>query len=315
MDTSSALVYDTAMLNLNDLSLFVRVVDREGFTAAARALNIPKSTLSKRVAHLERTLGVRLIERTSRTFVVTSIGKEFYRHAAAMLIEADAAENVVKSRLAIPSGTVRITASIPTARFSLAGILPDLARTHEKIRLVLHATDRFVDIVQEGFDIAIRSHFSALPDSDLVQRRIDSQPLFVVASPGYLADRGTPKQPRDIAKHDGILADLSGAPPSWTLHGPNGGTQSVQPAPRFFADETLCVLNAAEAGLGITCLPRSFCQPSIKNGSLVRILPEWDAGSLMTTLLMPERRGHLPSVRAVVEYLSERLADRHRDDR
>src|SRR3990170_2884020 len=155
------------MLNLNDLLVFVRVVDHGGFAAASRALGIPKSTLSQRLSALEKAIGVRLVQRTSRSFVVTEIGRDFHRHAAAMLIEAEAAEHVVKGRLAEPSGTVRITASLPIAQFRLAPLLPRLAASYPKIRIMLHVTDRFVDIVQEGFDIAIRHHFAPLPDTDL----------------------------------------------------------------------------------------------------------------------------------------------------
>ena len=143
------------MLNLNDLFFFARSVDHGSFAAAGRALNIPNSTLSKRVAELEGQLGIRLIERSSRTFVLTDIGREFYRHAAASLIEAEAAADLIKGRLAEPRGPVRITASVPRAQSALARILPELAMAYPKIAIVLHVTDRSVDIIQDGFDIAI----------------------------------------------------------------------------------------------------------------------------------------------------------------
>ena len=151
------------MLNLNDLFYFVQIVEHGGLAPAGRALGIPKSTLSKRLLELERDTGTRLIQRTSRSFAVTEIGQDLYRHAAAMMIEAEAAENVIKGRLAEPSGTVRITAAIPTAQNMLADLLPRLAHAYPKVRIVLHATDRFVDIVQEGFDIALRAHRLPLP--------------------------------------------------------------------------------------------------------------------------------------------------------
>ncbi|HEX8661058.1 MAG TPA: LysR family transcriptional regulator, partial [Brevundimonas sp.] len=131
-----------AVLNLNDLQAFVQVVDHGGFTAAGRALGVPKSTLSKRLSDLETAIGVRLVQRTSRSFAVTEIGRDFYRHAAAMLIEAEAAENVVKGRLAEPSGTVRITASLPIAQFRLASLLPRLAASFPKVRIMLDVSDR-----------------------------------------------------------------------------------------------------------------------------------------------------------------------------
>ncbi|MGO4622800.1 LysR substrate-binding domain-containing protein [Ensifer sp. 2TAB8] len=295
------------MRNLNDFIIFAHVVDHKGFAPAARVLNVPKSTLSKRVAELEKTLGVRLINRTSRRFTVTEIGEDFYRHAAAMLIEAEAAEAVVMGRLAEPSGTVRITASVPTAQMTLAGLLPQLALTYPKMRVALHATDRFVDLVQEGFDIAVRDHFAPLPDSGLVQRRVASQVIWLVAAPGYLARRGAPIEPGDLDDHDGLLTSLTSD--GWTLRNGDDAAISVKPEARFVADESQVLLEAALSGLGITALPRKLCGAEIDNGSLVRVLPGWQAGLVTTTLLMPHRRGQLPSVRAVVDFIAERLGE------
>lgn len=187
--------------NFNDLHMFVQAVDNGGFAAAARHLGVPKSTVSKRVAELEANLDIRLIHRTSRSFVLTDVGKDFYDHARAAVIEAEAAESVVQRRQAEPQGTVRITASVPVAQFHLADRLPVLARAYPKLDLQLHVTDRFVDLVREGFDIAIRSHFAPLPDSDLMQRRMTVEQITLVASPDYLVRRvplGAPRTSSDM---------------------------------------------------------------------------------------------------------------------
>lgn len=293
------------MRNLNDFIVFAHVVDHKGFAPAARALNVPKSTLSKRVAELEKTLGVRLINRTSRRFTVTEIGEDFYRHASAMLIEAEAAEAIVKGRLAEPSGTVRITASVPTAQMMLAELLPPLAQAYPKMRVMLHATDRFVDVVQEGFDIAVRDHFAPLPDSGMVQRRVANDAILLVAAPAYLENRGHPREPSDLSRHDGLLASLTSE--GWTMRNDAGVVVRVRPMPRFLADESNVLLEAAVSGLGITALPRKICRAAIEAGSLVRVLADWEAGSVTTTLLMPHRRGQLPSVRAVVDFIVTHL--------
>lgn len=289
------------MLNLNDLRLFARVVEHRGFAAAGRALGLPKSTLSKRVGELERRLGVRLIQRSSRGFAVTELGRELQQRAAAMLIEAEAAEALIEGRRAEPSGTVRLTASVPAAQFWLAESLPALALAHPKIRLVLHVTDRFVDLVQEGYDLALRSHFGPLPDSGLVQRRLGEQPIHLLAAPGYLARRGTPETPAALTAHDGLLTGP--AETAWRLRGPAGESATVTPRPRLVADETEVLLRAAAAGLGVTCLPAGLCRAALAAGSLVRLLPGWTAGSVTTSLLVPHRRGQLPSVRAVADFL------------
>ncbi len=295
------------LANLNDFMIFVHVVDHEGFAPTARALNVPKSTLSKRVAELEKDLGVRLINRTSRRFAVTETGEDFYRHAAAMLVEAEAAENVVKGRLAEPSGAVRITASVPTAQLSLAPLLPELALAYPKLRVMLHATDRFVDIVQEGFDLAVRDHFAPLPDSGLVQRRVGSEAIWFVAAPAYLAERGMSAHPGDLDNHDGLLTSLTSE--GWTATDASGAQALARPQARFVADESHVLREAALAGLGITALPHKLCTVEIARGSLVRVLPEWTAGRVTTTILMPHRRGQLPSVRATVDFIAARLGD------
>lgn len=296
------------MLNLNDLLLFVRVVDRGGFAAASRALGIPKSTLSQRLSALETSIGVRLVQRTSRSFVLTEIGRDFHRHATAMLIEAEAAEDVVKGRLAEPSGTVRITASLPIAQFRLAPLLPRLAASYPKVRIMLDVTDRFVDIVQEGFDIAIRNHFAPLPNTDLVQRRICFDPAWLIASADYIRERGMPARPEEVNGLDGLLA--SSTDTLWRLRNGDGTVAEVTPSPRYVANETITLLEAAKAGLGVACLAGSFCAPLITSGALVRILPNWTAGGVATTLLMPHRRGQLPSVRVIADQLIAELSQR-----
>jgi DNA-binding transcriptional LysR family regulator len=292
------------MLNLNDLHFFAQAVDSGGFTAAARRLGCPKSTVSKRVAVLEATLGVQLIHRTSRSFTLTEVGRDVYDHARAAMIEAEAAETVVHRRLAEPSGTVRITASVPTAQFQLADRLPILARQYPKLRLQLHVTDRFVDLVQDGFDIAIRSHFAPLPDSDLIQRRMRDEQITLVTAPSYIAQRGVPTIPEALSDHDGLMANMTTK--LWRLSDASGRTVEVAPRSQLHVDESVSLMKAAEAGLGIVCLPEVISAQAVRDGRLVRVLPAWTAGSVMTTILTPHKRGQLPAVRAVIDFLAQK---------
>lgn len=293
------------MLNLNDVFYFVQTIDHGGFAPAARKTGVPKSTLAKRVTALEAELGVRLIQRSSRRFTVTDLGKEFYRHGAAMLIEAEAAENVVKGRLAEPSGVVRITSSVPTAQHALAEPLLALASTYPKLQISLDATDRFVDVLQEGFDIAVRDHFAPLPDSGLVQRTLCKDPIYLLASPEYVAQRGAPQTPDELTSHDGIVTSLSTR--TWSLVSDAAEVALAAPLPRMAANESSILLSAAKSGYGITCLPRRLCEPALRAGELIRVLPAWTGGVVTTTLLMPHRRGQLPSVRAVADLLAEMI--------
>lgn len=291
-------------MNLNDLQFFVQAVENGSFAAAARRLGVPKSTVSKRVGELEAQLGARLIHRTSRSFSLTELGRDFFEHARASVIEAENAENIVRTRLGEPSGTVRLTTSVPTAQFTLAPHLDALSKRYPKLLLSLHVTDRFVDIVQDGFDIAIRSHQHPLPDSALVQRRMAVHDFFVVAAPSYLDRHGPPDRPENLSLHRAIVSGPTET--SWRLRGSRGETLDVPVSPVMAADEPFVLLKAAAAGIGITVLPTSVCRPAIEEGMLVRILPEWTAGQITTTILIPHRRGQLPSVRAVVDFLIER---------
>ncbi|GGE13119.1 LysR family transcriptional regulator [Rhizobium anhuiense] len=294
-----------ALFNLNDLHLFVQAVDSGSFTAAARHLGIPKSTVSKRVAELEGRLGVRLIQRTSRSFALTELGREFFQHAQASMIEAEMAEGIVRRHLAEPAGSVRLTASVPTAQFTLTEHLPALAARYPKLRLSVHVTDRFVDIVQEGFDIALRSHRGPLPDSALVQRKLASHPFLILASPDYISTHGQPHRPEELAEHATIMTSLTEN--QWRLYTDHGDEALVSLQSVMAADEPYVLMETAAAGLGITCLPTSVCRKALADGRLVRVLPEWTAGSIETTILMPHRRGQLPAVRAVVDFLAEQL--------
>ncbi|MBN8233352.1 LysR family transcriptional regulator [Corallococcus macrosporus] len=294
-------------MNLNDLHFFVQAVESGGFAAAARRLGIPKSTVSKRVAELEDALGARLIQRTSRSFTLTDVGRDFLDHARAAVLEAEAAENVVRRRQAEPAGVVRITTSVPTAQFRLADRLPLLALAHPKVHVELHATDRFVDLVQEGFDIAVRSHFAPLPASGLVQRRLGVDSTILVASPGYLSSRGRIRRPEDLSEHDGLLTSATAT--SWRLRGRTGETVTVTPRARMTADESQVLLQAVTAGLGVVCLPETFTRVHEEAGRLVRVLPGWTAGTVTTTILTPHRRGQLPAVRAVIDFLMEGAGD------
>jgi DNA-binding transcriptional LysR family regulator len=297
------------MLNLNDLVLFAAAVEHGGFAAASRRLGVPKSTVSKRVAALEEELGVRLIHRTSRSFTLTDTGRDFHEHARAALIETEAAENIVRRRVAEPSGKVRITCGVPTAQDYLAEHLPALARAYPRLHVQLDVSDRWVDLVQEGYDIGVRSHFAPLPDSGLIQRQALVETIIVVAAPAYLAQRGEPQRPQDLADHDALLTGLSGRM-TWTLEDAAGARIEVEPIARMTANEGRVLRAAAVAGLGATVLPQGMCRDELADGRLRRVLPQWSAGQVTTTLVMPHRRGQLPGVRATVEFLLDCLSRR-----
>lgn len=299
------------MFNLDDAYLFAQVVEHGGFTAAARATGQAKSTLSKRVGVLERQLGVRLLHRNSRKLSLSESGEDFYRHVSAMLVEAEAAEASISNRLAAPRGNVRLTASVITARHHLAPILPAIANRYPDVQIMLHATDRTVDIVQESFDIALRDHHDLLPSSELLQQRVGFEPDFLVAAPSYIARAGIPTNPESVQGHDGLLNGSIARPLPWRLirNGSDAG-QSVIPRMRAFSDDPETLVGMVHEGLGIAVLPRCICEPHLNRGTLIRILPDWIAGGATTTLLVPYRRGQLPAVKTVADALIRALRNR-----
>lgn len=292
----------TATIDLNDHYFFVRSVDHGGFSAAGRALNIPKSTLSRRVIALETRLEVRLIERNSRRFVLTDVGRDFYRHAQAMLIEAEAAEEAVAHRLAEPSGTVRLTCSINMAR-SLALPLTRFLAAHPKVNLIQMTTNRYVDLVEEGFDVGVRGHSRPLPDSELIQRRLSPTPWHAFAAPAHLDREGTPEQPQELAQHAAVALGTRGDEAAWHLYAKDGEEVVVPFAPRLRSDDLETLKIAAVAGLGLVSLPAYTAREEVSQGRLKRILPGWVTSHAYITLLTPSRRGRLPSVRALIDFL------------
>lgn len=291
--------------NLNDVYLFVVSVEHQGFSAAAKQLNLPKSTISKRVAILEKKLGLTLIHRSSRSFVLSEAGKLFYQHAKNAVDEFRYAEENLLIQQQEPSGVVRLSASVPIAQYLLSDCLPELAERYPKLLLQVEVTDRYVDVMSENFDIVIRSHFQPLPDSGLIQRVLKNDKIIAVAAPTYLMDTASINSPQDLVDHQGLWPELQMNP--WHFQNINGQKEIVRPNTRFVANESETLKGAAKRGLGITLLPETFCIHELSSGSLINVLPDWSAGSVTTSLLMLTRRGLLPSVNITAEFLVEKL--------
>ena len=291
------------MLDLNDFYYFVHVVDHGGITAASRSLSVPKSTISHRIQVLEASLGARLINRTSRRFSVTDVGLDFYKQAALMLEQAQVAESIVKQRLVEPSGLIRFTAAVASAQFVMGKVLPEFLDRFPKINVLQHITDQAVDIVAENFDLAIRAHSDALPDSNLVQRTLGSAPWRLFAGRQYIERYGMPALPADLANHRALFMMRGGLPPLWRLRSPAGDEHTIRVEPRLMSDDMVGLKQASKKGLGIVALPAYICREDVAAAELQMVFPEWSAGESTLTALMPFRHGLLPSVRVFVDFL------------
>ncbi|MFM0097574.1 LysR substrate-binding domain-containing protein [Paraburkholderia nemoris] len=291
------------MLDLNDFYYFVNVVDRGGMTAASRNLSVPKSTISYRIQQLEASLGVRLINRSSRQFSVTEAGMEFYKHAALMLEEAQAAEAIVKRRLVEPGGLIRVTTAAAIAEFATSRLLPEFLGKYPRINVIQHITDASVDLIAENFDLAIRAHSNSLPDSNLVQRTLGFAPWRLFAGQHYVKAFGTPDSPEQLARHDALFMMRAGVQPMWRLRRSDGVEHQVRLRPRVMTNDMVSLKAAAQMGLGIVALPAYICRDDVVSGKLQPVLPEWCAGESTLTALLPFRHGVLPSVRAYLDFL------------
>jgi DNA-binding transcriptional LysR family regulator len=295
-----------ALLDLNDFFYFVQVVDRGGFTAAGRTLNVPKSTLSHRMQELEARLGVRLLNRSSRHVGLTDAGQDFYSHAVLMLREAEMAETVIRSRLGEPSGIVKCTAAFATMQFAMSDIIASFLVQYPKVSIVAHASDRPIDLVSENYDVAVRAHSDPLPDSNLTQRILAPAPWYLFAAASYLDEKGAPKKPEDLKKHPSLFMMRTGVSPAWRLrHKTRTKEEYVLPlTPRVLSDDMMGLQRAAIAGLGIVALPSYVCRENVQAGRLRRVLPDWLAGDSTITALIPYRQGLLPSVRVFLDHLA-----------
>ena len=297
------------MRDLNDLALFAAVVSNGGFSAAARALGAPKSRISRRVAALEAQLGVRLIERSTRRFKVTDVGHDVYRHARAAVTEAEAIDDVVHRLTAEPQGLVRLSCPLDADRL-LGAALPAFLSAHPRLRLQVIVTNRRVDLIEEGIDVAIRVRQRLDSDADLQVKIVAQAGELLVASPAFVAAHGQPRAPGEIPGFATLSHTDRPGLDRWTLVNDQGEEATVAHEPRLSAGAFPILREAAIGGLGIAKLPEYSCREPIEDGRLVRILPDWAAPQGILHLVFTSRRGLLPGVRAVIDLAAKVLHPR-----
>jgi len=296
------LVNDAAMRDLNDLYYYVQVVDHGGFAPAGRALGMPKSRLSRRIALLEDRLGTRLIQRSTRRFAVTDIGQTYYAHCRAMLVEADAADEAIALTQAEPRGIVRMSCPVALLNARVADMVAAFMMAHPRVELHLEETNRRVDVVAEGIDIAIRVRPPPLEDSDLVMRVLADRKQCLVACPRLLAG-GIPRTPADLAGLPSMDLGLPQHEHVWNLLGPDGAQAAIRHRPRLVTRGMLALRAAAVAGVGVVQLPSMTVRSQIERGELVHVIPGWAPRPEIIHAVFASRRGQLPAVRALLDFL------------
>ena len=296
------------MQDLNDLWYFVQVVDNGGFSPASRVIGIPKSRLSRRIALLEESLETRLIQRSTRSFTVTEAGQIFYRHCRAMIIEAEAAQEAINTLRAEPRGLIRLTCPITLLHVHIGDMLARFMTLYPQVTVQLEETNRQVDVLNENVDLAVRVRPLPLEDSELVMRKLADRSMCLVASPELVARFSQPQSPADLQHWPSLALSKPQQVYRWCLFGPDNQEVTLHHKPRFVTTDMIALRAAALAGVGIVQLPMLMLNKQIADGSLVRLLPQWRTRREMIHVVFPSRRGQLPAVRALIDFLVESYA-------
>ncbi|WP_136254957.1 LysR substrate-binding domain-containing protein [Onishia niordana] len=295
------------MRDLNDLYYFVQVVDHGGFAPAGRALGIPKSKLSRRIVQLEECLATRLLNRSTRHVSMTEIGRAYYRHCVAMLVEAEAAEELIEHNRAEPRGTVRLSCSPSVLHYLITPLLARFMTRYPEVNVQVEATSRRVDVVREGLDMAIRIRFPPLEDSELTMKVLSHSPQRLMAAPALFGDHPMPKTPADLAEWPSLDFEQYDKQHFWDLAGPEEMSAQIHHQPRLVTDSAETLHEAALSGLGIVKLGLLVGGRDLQAGRLIDVIPGWAPRGGILHAVFPSRRGLLPSVRALLDFLSEHI--------
>lgn len=293
------------MLDLNDLRVFERVAELRSFSAAARALGLPKSSVSRGIARLEAGLGTRLLQRTTREVALTEPGRLLRERCAEVMARVARAADEVAGLGGEPRGLLRVSAGIGFGVNVLSELLPRFLDRHPGVSVSLDLTSRHVDLVGEEVDVAVR--LGPMPDSRLVARRLGAMRRFLCAAPGYLERRGAPRTPDDLRGHDAVeMPGGDGRPRPWVFTPAAGGDKvAVEVPPRLAVNDAVTIQRLVLNSAGLGVLSGYLCAPGIAAGRLVRLLPEWALPPVEVSVVFPSNRELAPAVRAFVDLLKQ----------
>lgn len=293
------------MQDLNDMLYFAEVVDKGGFAAAGRALGIPKSKLSRRVGELEARLGVRLLQRTTRKLSMTEAGQLYHRHCMEMRDAAFAADDAVAQVQTEPRGTIRVACPITLAHSSVGMAVPLFMQRYPGVRVDMRVTNRVIDLVEEGIDVALRVRTTLEESGSLVIKRLGVSRGLLVASPALLDRQGRPESVEDLARLDTVAMSAMDGRGSWRLLGPGGEEHVLWHRPRYVADDLIAIRTAVIQGIGMCALPDFMCRDAVADGRLSLVLPGWGPEAGVLHAVFPSRRGLVPAVRSFLDFLGE----------
>jgi DNA-binding transcriptional LysR family regulator len=295
------------MQDLNDMLYFAEVAERGGFAAAGRALGMPKSRLSRRVAELEARLGVRLLQRTTRKLSLTEVGEIYLRHCSALRDEAVAAGDAVEQMQSEPRGTVRIACPVTLAQNAMGHLVPRYLSANPLVKIDMRVTNRAVDLVEEGIDIALRVRVGLEDSGSLVIKQLGNTDTLLLGSPEQLQRQGWPTDPAGLGVFDTVAMSSNDGKSTWILVGPQGQEVVLKHEPRYVADDLQTLKLAILAGTGIGFLPQELARAELQAQLLVPVLPEWKLRTAKVHAVFPSRRGQMPAVRSFLDFLGRHL--------
>jgi DNA-binding transcriptional LysR family regulator len=298
------------MLDLNDIAFFAAVVQNGGFTAAARATGIDKGRLSRHVAALEEQLGVRLLQRSTRSVSLTQAGMSFYEGCLLVLDGAQVARDSVLEFKKEPTGMIRVGAPVVLAQNYLAPILPSFLALHPKVSVTVEATDRLINPLDERFDVILSARSQLADSSSLVAREIGRIRRILVAQPALLDASGQPDGPADLVRFPIIarLSDVHDEVARWNLVSHDDQSQRLDLTPRLVTGDLQIQLEAARQGIGVALLAEALVAKPLAEGNLVRLLPDWFKPEYSVYMIYPTPRGMLPSVRNFIDFVMAKIA-------
>lgn len=293
------------MDRLEQLSAFVEVARRQSFAQAARQLDRHVSAISRAVAALEGRLGVRLLQRTTRRVTLSDAGRDYFKRCETLLAELEGADAEVRERAASLRGTLRVSAATGAGQMLIAPLVPQFLAAHPLMTLDLQLSNRYVDLIEEGYDLALRVGTLAA-DSRLVVRRLAPTRRVLLASPAYLVQRGSPRTPPQLREHSCLVLDIGPHARRWELQ--RGRTQAaIDVTGPLHSNNAFVLLAACRSGAGIGLLPASVAGPDIRSGALRRVLPGWSSTEQGIYAVYPSARFIPAKVRAFVEFIATRL--------
>jgi DNA-binding transcriptional LysR family regulator len=295
----------TVRIDLNDIRLLMQVVESGSFTAASRALGVPKSTISQRIAALERAVGTGLLRRTSRSFSLTEAGSLLLPHARAIDDLSHKIHQALLEQGPDIAGTLRVSSSVVLAQFALATLVPKFLAEHRRVVIQVDVSNSTVDLIGGGFDMAVRGHLGPLKDSTLLQRVVARTPWSLAASPGWIAAHGAPTSPGELPADEVLCCPAADAAP-WRL-GAGADAVTVAMRPRLLSDDMVTLRDAAIAGAGITCLPTYVMASALRAGLLVPLLAEWPPRPSSISVLTPPKLQSSRLAQAFSDFLAREM--------